>query len=253
MCMLTFLHEGVQPDPQALRNATYTNNDGHGFAIVDQGGLIVRHGTDPEDVIANFLRLRAKHPSGPAMFHSRFGTSGAIGRFNCHPFRIGGDQSTVLAHNGVLPRMVQPASGDRRCDTRITAEDLLRGEDLGNPKIRAGIANWVGPGNKLVILSTNPRYGEQYYIINEHSGIWEGDTWYSNTDYQDVDNAHWAQYYADEQTCWSCEQPDEIDVRLARCRNCGICLDCGENWREHCQCYLPEAEEATGGWAELIA
>ncbi|MGH3588983.1 MAG: hypothetical protein ACRDQ0_21965, partial [Pseudonocardia sp.] len=116
--MLTYLPENVQPDPEALSNGASINNDGHGFAIVAGNRLIIRHGMDPEVVIDHFMRLRAKHRHGPALFHSRWSTAGMVGKSNCHPFRIRGDRRTVLAHNGVFPGIAQPQRGDKRSDTR---------------------------------------------------------------------------------------------------------------------------------------
>ncbi|MGW5105951.1 hypothetical protein [Nocardia sp. NPDC004123] len=58
------------------------------------------------------------------MFHSRFATHGFITNQNCHPFAIGGDERTVMAHNGVLPDIVQPRP---------------RGSAFGHPRGRRGL------------------------------------------------------------------------------------------------------------------
>lgn len=186
MCMLTYLSPGTQPDVDAIGNGTTFNNDGHGFAIVHGDQLIVRHGMDPENMVNKFEDLRKRFPDGPAMFHSRFGTAGSVSRYNCHPFYIGGDNQSVLGHNGVLPQLVQPQGGDRRSDTRICAEELLAGWDLQDEHNQNEIEKWMGAGNKFVILTVNPIYDYSAWILNEKAGNWEDNdsVWYSNTDYR---------------------------------------------------------------------
>jgi predicted glutamine amidotransferase len=97
---------GVQPDTDALLTGALVNADGHGFAIVAGrrlDRLIVQRGLDGEAVIDAFIAARLQHPQGPALFHSRLATHGDTTLDNCHPFTLGGDTRTVLAHNGVLP------------------------------------------------------------------------------------------------------------------------------------------------------
>src|SRR5207249_655873 len=111
MCLLTFFPAGVLPDTAALFNGAYLNDDGHGFAIVADEQLIVRRGMHAEAMIEAFDAARHQYPHGPALFHSRLGTHGIRSAANCHPFPVGGDDRALLAHNGILPRSVQPAQG----------------------------------------------------------------------------------------------------------------------------------------------
>ena len=115
MCLLTFLPPDVQPDLSALINGAAVNDDGHGFAVVTHGRLLVQHGMHAEAMIAAFAAARRAHPQGPALFHSRLGTHGARTVANCHPFPVGGDDRTVIAHNGVLPAAVQPVPPPSPC------------------------------------------------------------------------------------------------------------------------------------------
>jgi glutamine amidotransferase len=240
--MLTFLPEGVQPDTDALWNGSlYPNNDGHGFAIVSGPRLIVRHDLDAAELIDVFAKTRKRHPSGPAIFHSRLGTGGVATRLNCHPFRFGGDRRTVVGHNGVLPEMVQPGKGDRRCDTRIAAEELLPSGfgHLGDPASRAFLADWIGPYNKLAILTVNPAYGESAYLINEQAGNWDDGIWYSNRDYQVRRyQSKYADLYDLDERCDFCGTLGRIDPEFAYCMTCGSCADCGEVWADNCQCAI---------------
>lgn len=292
MCMLTYIPPFVQPDLEHLANGTLTNQDGHGFAIVAGNRLIVRHSMDEWKLIDMFGELRAKHASGPALFHSRFGTGGERSRRNCHPFRIGGDRRTVVGHNGVLPTIVHPGKGELRCDTRITAEDVMRGADLSSSDYRRRLANWMTPRNKFVILTVNPRYKQSAWIINESSGIWDSNgIWYSNDDYlpwtppTDADRARWAQagywtgntWYSESTTlghpkettattaetdrarCVLCTSYGEIDPENF-CRMCGTCQDCeSDRLTGECQCHVPartttdEEDGAAAWWARQEA
>lgn len=185
MCLLTFCPAGIQPDSQGLLRGSVQNNDGHGYAIVHNGRLIIGKGMSAGQVIDEFMTKRAMFPDGPALFHSRFTTHGLTNVENCHPFRVGGDKQTVIAHNGVMPDEVQPRKGDHRSDTRITAESFLpRFGYLSRSRTRQRFGTWMGSYNKVVVLSVNPRFNQQAYIINESSGMWDGGIWYSNSAYK---------------------------------------------------------------------
>ncbi|GAA3386392.1 hypothetical protein [Cryptosporangium minutisporangium] len=255
MCLLTFLPAGTLPDTEALRTGTETNDDGHGFAIVTDSGLLVEHGLDAEATISAFAALRRRHPEGPALFHSRFGTHGDSGSVeNCHPLVVGGDSRTVLAHNGVFPEAVRPAKGDPRSDTRIVAEEFLPGfGTLRRRRTRLAFQRWMTPGNKVVILTVDPRFRDNAYILNEDAGVWDGGIWYSNRDYlpSPPSRLRWTyrstgRLWDDDRIkelgwrepvqCWICE----TDLASAEdpCPVCGHCLGCGE-FPEDCACYVP--------------
>jgi predicted glutamine amidotransferase len=230
MCMLTYLPATVQPNIDALATGSALNDDGHGFAIVTADRLLVRRGMDAERMLATFARLRAKHPDGPALFHSRFATHGGITKANIHPFRVGADRLTVLAHNGILPAGVQPGKNDRRSDTRIAAEDVLTAtpfESFDDWATVRRIETWMGAGNKIVVLTVNPRYREHAYVLNEGSGVWDGDTWYSNTDY--LGRLQLTEpWWISDSPCVFCHATDEVDPYSGVCLSCDRCAVCGE-------------------------
>lgn len=263
MCLLTFFPEGVQPDPEALANGARHNQDGHGYAIVTPKGLIIRKGLDPEAMISQFVADRWREPSGPALFHSRFGTGGVYTTYNVHPFRLHGDRRTVVAHNGILPALVQPDRKDKRCDTRIAASDVFPTGfgDLNVADNRLSLANWIGKSNKLVFLTVNPRYDEPAYIINESSGEWHGGVWYSNCDYQAAGRYGWYEDDDEQANCEFCESVDSIDYVSEMCVACGTCVHCGEVVARKggdCECYPtdPEPDDehaaAMAAWADWV-
>lgn len=244
MCLLTFFPSDVDPDCQALYNGTDRNGDGHGFAIVSGDRLITRRGMSAVDMIDTFTKLRRKHRSGPALFHSRLNTGGANSRGNCHPFRVRGDHRTVVAHNGVL-RMIKQAPDDQRADTRVLANEFLP-KAFGNLNVRANrdkLAKWVTPQNKLVILTVNPAYNRSAYLINGSSGVWDDGIWYSNHDYVSVDPDP-RDLAVDR--CVICGESGLINAALGVCETCGLCLDCGLPWDLGCQCFTPVYARTVG-------
>lgn len=194
MCLLTYFSPGVLPDTSALCQGSIINNDGHGFAIVHDGQIVVDRGFNAEEMIDRFAEVRAQYPAGPAMFHSRFGTHGSRTLANIHPFTVDNDRRTVVAHNGVLPGSVQPRGKDTRSDTAILAASMGgRFGALRLPRVRAAVEKWMGHYNKLVILTVNPRYRGSAFILNEAAGTWVDGIWYSNDGYKPA-HKRWTGY-----------------------------------------------------------
>lgn len=249
MCLLTFVPADTVPNVDALLNGAAINTDGHGFAIVTGQRIIVQRGMDAEGTVEAFARLRALYPAGPALFHSRMATHGTISDSNIHPFLVGGDSRTVLAHNGILPKTVQPQKGDTRSDTRILAEDILPHDpfgSLGSRRNRDRLGRWLTWSNKLVVLTVDPRYRQNAYILNEEQGVWDGGVWYSNEDYRpsrysfmdDESYWEWWENTARGTACGVCLEVDSVDPHTWFCRVCGTCADCGEEALD-CMCYTP--------------
>jgi hypothetical protein len=261
MCLLTFLPAGVQPDTGALRHGTYGNDEGHGFAIVAGDHLVIGRGMDAETMIAVFAEARRRHRQGPALFHSRLATHGRSALENCHPFPVGADERTVLAHNGVFPETVPRARGDARSDTRVVAEEFLPAfGSLRTRGTRLRFQRWMTPTNKVVILTVDRRFTERAYILNENCGIWDGGIWYSNDGYLPPpprrrrpkgSRPDWAtrapQRLARCQVCGAL-----IDVLDGNCPYCGWCLGCRAQ-PDDCSCYTPAARERHQRQARLRA
>lgn len=189
MCMLTFYRPGVVPNLDHLATGAKCNTDGHGFAVIVGDRIETGKGMNPTAVIEAFDSVRARHPESYALFHSRITTDGLTNEDNCHPFVVGGDPRTVLAHNGILPALARPGKGDNRSDTRILAEDLIPAGNFGHlstRRARRRLVRWMGSeryGNKVAILTTDPSYGKRAYLLNEQLGEWSEGIWYSNSGY----------------------------------------------------------------------
>lgn len=245
MCMLTFFPQGVQPDINNLRNGTYCNDDGHGYAIVvpEEKKLIVSKSMDAESLLEEFGQIRAKHPEGPALFHSRFATHGVLNVDNCHPFYVGNDNLTVIGHNGILPKSAQPGQDDERSDTKKFAETLYPTGRYGSIRSKGGrkqLFNYIGGFNKLVFLTVNPAYSDNSYIINEKAGIWVNGIWYSNDGFKGyTSRIVYVSKRAHSLQCQSCYSFGTIDQYTEICKFCHMCAGC-DKYASECECYQPE-------------
>ncbi|WP_109529299.1 MULTISPECIES: class II glutamine amidotransferase domain-containing protein [Nocardia] len=236
MCMLTFVKPGATPDIAALRNGAWSNPHGHGYALITADTITTGHSLDPETALAEFAALRFEYPHGPALFHSRFATHGKPTLDNCHPFPVGGDERTVLAHNGILPPNVHPGPGDERSDTRIAAEDFLPTAPFGSLdswRGREGLERWLG-SDKFVLLTLDPAYAQRAYIFNEARGHWDNDTgiWYSNHDH--LPSRWHYEDYSDYGYCHGCGEEDST-LAGPHCCHCGFCAACYAPF-PHCEC-----------------
>lgn len=240
MCILSFYKPGVTPDLAALRDGALANPHGHGYAVVADDRILVGRGLDAAAVIEEFAAVRARFPNTPALFHSRFATHGYITEHNCHPFTVGGDPRTVLAHNGILPAIVHPATGDPRSDTRVAAEDFFPLRPFGSLDSWAGRADleqWLD-GDKMILLTVDPRYKHTAYLFNEHHGHWSHDgIWYSNHSYIWREPAASTDSKAERHFYDYCDYCGHYGPESTgpHCPACGYCEQC---WHEfpHCQC-----------------
>jgi glutamine amidotransferase len=167
-----------------LENSALNNPHGFGFAIVipSEKRIHVERTMNADTSIARFIKMRGIYPEGYAMWHARFATHGSTTVDNCHPFMVGNDSKTYLAHNGILP-IIEP-TGDTRSDTRIFAEDLLPSiggvASLDNLQVQNLIEDFTS-GSKVCVLTVHPDAKFQCYLFHEEKG-WRDDSnvWWSN-------------------------------------------------------------------------
>jgi hypothetical protein len=257
MCLLTFLPAGIMPDEDALLYGATYNDDGHGYAVVDVAGdrIVTGRGRDAFEMIEEFSTIREMYLDGPALFHSRYATDGLVSLFNVHPFEVGGDPRTVLAHNGIMP--LRPKKDDPRSDTRLVAERWIPTAygTLRRRRARVAFERWLTPYNKVVLLTVDRRFrghaddhGDHAFILNESSGTWDSGRWYSNDGYKPfrlrmsgfvvVGGKHTIDDESDRKDfCWECGERTNFSY-ASECARCGLCFDCAESYG-HCLCYAP--------------
>lgn len=263
MCILSYLPAGVEADEDSLWNGGINNPDGHGWAIANGGELVIGKSLDLSEALDGFMAARKLRPQADALFHSRWATHGSIRAANCHPFYMGNSKRTVVAHNGILPSEAHPKKGDDRSDTKVFAEEILstRFRRLDKTRAMHAMTQWIGGYNKLVILTVDPRYRKNAYIVNERAGEWDTSTgiWHSNGDYLGLPT--WLSKYTQSTTIGkpkvtkSSAFADEEDDRpiclmcevgrvnaAGFCMGCRTCQDCFEELDE-CLCYWQGVEE----------
>ena len=277
MCMLCVVPPNVIPSREKLENSALNNPHGFGFAIAipSEKRIHVERTMNADTSINRFIEMRGKYPEGYATWHARFATHGTTTVDNCHPFKVGNDSLTYLAHNGILP-IVEP-QGDTRSDTRIFAEDLLPAiggvASLDNPQVVNLIEDFT-TGSKVCVLTVHPDAKYQCYLFHKEKG-WEDDSgvWWSNDScylpkpysYKATDNKWFSAKPLDFLTeekfheCRVCDfivSADELhESGLGEdyCPHCGCCYDCDTYMAED-MCYKGSNADAKwwnkqGGWA----
>lgn len=175
MCIAIFKPAHVLIPDEHLDNSFYNNDDGAGFAFVENDEIVIRKGFFKYE---HFMEHYKKHEHKPMIVHFRIKTHGDISKENCHPFRI--SRSYVAAHNGVL----HSYSTKEKSDTRFFVDDVLKpmaaNGTLENRRLKKAVEECIGKNNKVVILKRNGKP----IILNEDEGIWKDKVWYSNETYQ---------------------------------------------------------------------
>ena len=257
MCLLIVCEPGHQPTEAELNRGSCANPHGFGFAMVAGDEIIHRRGMSAKKINAEFLRLRAEHPNGWAIWHSRYATHGVKNESNCHPYPMGDDGLTYLAHNGVLDQPI-PA-GDKRSDSRVFAEDTLPAmggvRALNNDTVRAMVSEWAG-SSKIAILTLDPVAEYQVIILNENLGTWVEGVWYSNGSHKppvvydyplySVPSKSWTtldEVFDDpiEFECPECLSSQSFEDCMSWCSQCGICFECQDHVSA-CLCWAPGEE-----------
>lgn len=188
MCMLCVIPPNVLPSREKLENSALNNPDGFGYAIAipQENRIHVFHTMDADEAVNKFLEDKAKYPKGYALWHARLATLGSNTIQNCHPFYVGKDTKTVLAHNGVLPFADEGEKKSLldRSDTRIFAEHVLPRMGgvaaLDDPHMYEALLE-ITNGSKVAVLTVNPVAEYQLYLLHEKAGHYDSDkVWWSN-------------------------------------------------------------------------
>ena len=258
MCVAIACIGNQTPSRQELIRGCIANPDGFGWGVVYFDGqyydLEWNKTMDGETAIDEYLATveRLGDSVVASAFHARIATHGGTNLPNCHPFPVGGDERTLLFHNGMLP--ISAEGG--RSDTRIFAEDVLPTMGgvtaLEQPVLLDMVSNWA-KGSKLVVLSIDPAVEYSLTIVNEDDGFWTDNVWFSNSSCQPYTASKWngtlTKVAALQNVCPVCDQ--SVEPLDEVCSICWSCLDC-ELPSEDCLCYssTPRIIDAvdTFGW-----
>ena len=265
MCVIICGLSASLPSRSEFESACRYNSDGYGFALLTKSGqIITEKGMNSSSVLDAFEGVVQRHGVEVEawVFHARITTHGATCVENCHPFPVNGDQSTYIAHNGILP--VRMPKGFTGSDSAYFAEVLFPAwggvEALNLPETWAMLEDWICT-SKVAILSANPLAPLPLVILNEELGVWEGEHWYSNTYHRTItaraygwESYNWAgaggvvgrDVYglgkADEDydACPYCSAV--VDWSEEMCSFCWSCFGCGFDV-EACRCVVVETDE----------
>ena len=228
MCMLCVIPPHTIPTRERLENSALNNPHGFGFgiAIPSENRIHVERTMNPDTSINRFIELRAKYPEGYAVWHARLATHGNTNVDNCHPFRVGKDNLTYLAHNGILPVLETDAV---RSDTRIFAEDTLPAMGgvsvLDNDQVMNVLEDFTS-GSKVAILTLNPAAKQQIYVLHHDKG-WFDETgvWWSNDSCKSVRS--YSYYGSDYGNTWYSTRELDFDTKSRKReyepKNCLVC------------------------------
>lgn len=264
--MITLIPANIEIPWEGLENGALFNDDGHGFAVASTQGITIGKSMDYYDAAEQLVVARKDHGSNSiVLFHSRWATHGELSDFNIHPFWVGKDTATVVAHNGILPKQYHPSKKDRRSDTRVFVDQIASAytdDGYKVPSRRGGkaLGTMIGSANKLVFLSAQGSKPKAR-IINSHRGVFTEGVWYSNDGYlpsrwtpamsKAFDWQGWSWIEEDKtearplgerdnERCPGCGALDSVDKAAGMCTYCETCIDCNE-WIKDCLCYVPES------------
>lgn len=183
MCVIVHQPPTTYVDKKEARNMWKRNSDGAGFAFInDDLEIITDKAMNFQEFWNKFESARSANRKAEFLLHFRIATSGKVGLPNTHPFRI--DEHTVMAHNGMLNRIVGQIGLDaERSDTREFINMVLSELPenwLDNPVLFDMMEDYID-GSKLMFLTTNPNLKRRVYILNAHKGTKRNGLWFSNT------------------------------------------------------------------------
>lgn len=279
MCLLTVMSPGSIPTREQLIRAAKSNPHGFGYAFMFDDRIVTSRGMDAVEMIDRFLEIRHRTPDTWAMFHHRYTTHGTSTKGNCHPFRVGGDEEIVLAHNGIISAMPYD---EKRSDTRIFAEDYLPDllELLDDKDGREMLEDFIG-WSKVAVFSLSEKLKSNVYILNEDSGHWDNGIWWSNDSYKEKKvsaygwGSSWSNYDMDEdededytviasrsksgwwkngitQMCIFCNSlMSDRNWDMGYCSDCFSCLECAQNISD-CDCDTKAATTSYKYWWEEV-
>ena len=181
MCIAIVKAKGITIPEEHLKNGWTNNDDGAGFACVDENGNFLIHKSMTwEGFIGKYNEAVEKYgDTSDFLIHFRITSKGATTLENCHPFQVDGDR--VIIHNGTMSN-ISIAKDDPRSDTKIFAEDFLptlpeNWED--NEVIKYFMESFIGYSKVCMLHRT-----KGIYIFNEGKGVFVGGHWYSNESYK---------------------------------------------------------------------
>lgn len=182
MCIAILNKTGII-SKDAFKNSWENNYDGAGFAYSDGNKIFVhKDNKGYESFYKMYAKHRKKFPQQTFLVHFRISTHGTVTKDNLHPFVI--NDNVALIHNGMVDLKGHDRM-DKRSDTRFLCEEILSHMPDGW-HLSTGVHKMIGEfggGSKFVMLDIDNNHS----FVNEKSGHWFEDNWYSNKSYVAVE------------------------------------------------------------------
>jgi predicted glutamine amidotransferase len=163
---------------KTLNNCWTANDDGAGMLWVQDGQL--QTFKELKSFKAYWKKYReVREITNKVVLHFRIRTHGHVNVNNIHPFVV--DETVGFVHNGIISEFSDHTSP--YSDTWHFNEFLktLPKNFIKSEGCVELIANYIGSYNKLIFLGSD----NEVTIINEHVGMWDGESWFSNNSYKD--------------------------------------------------------------------
>jgi hypothetical protein len=183
MCIAILNKNSVLPI-ETIKNSFENNPDGAGLCAIIDGKLTYHKELNPKNY-KGFYKIYAYYRSLtdlPMLLHFRIGTSGIKDERNIHPFPI--NRNMALIHNGMLSyNVINKDFSDTWHFTQLLKSLKSPARLLNKNSIEYQMFSAFSKGSKIALLHTSGEFS----IMNENSGKWDADNWYSNETYRACD------------------------------------------------------------------
>ena len=177
MCIAIYKPRDKEISKDILKICHESNPDGGGFMFNHDNTLHIEKGFMRFDDFWNSYK-KIDSIKYDMLIHFRIKTHGAISKANCHPFLV--SEKIGFVHNGIIDIKTKGTESDTMAFNERILKNVNDLHDVIKSKgIQALIANSIGH-SKLVFLDNE----NNHTIINEHLGIWEDGSWFSNDSFE---------------------------------------------------------------------
>lgn len=212
MCIAILNTKGTLTE-KTFTNCWNENPHGGGIAWAKDGQVhTFKEMKSVKVMYQKYLELREALPDGNFLIHFRIATHGRINETNCHPFKV--SNKLAFIHNGMINSHTlgtSPDFSDTYLFNQLVLKKLPR-NFINNEAILSMMSDFIGY-SKLVFLSAE----DDWCIVNESLGIWDGDNWYSNDSYLDpfpVSTEGKAKGKKSGKSCYYDDLPEYQDITL---------------------------------------
>lgn len=238
MCLAIYQPAGKSIPEDYLRTGFESNPHGAGYMYFDDDNILcIEKCMNFEEFIDSYEEHWLQYGGvSPFAIHFRWATHGARNLDNVHPFAM--NDNVAVMHNGILDCHIDDTA---MSDTASFVKNYLTALPTNwydNDYLFDMVEQYCA-GSKLIVFSNEVDAEFPAYILNEHSGHWKDEVWYSNSSYEKQKSLYAPMLgnytsllgKSAKQSAIVFENEDIID--LSKCELCdsiqmieGMCYDC---------------------------